>query len=248
VKTNWHTHTYRCSHATGDFEDYIEEAIKHGYTALGFSEHGPLIDNEYHRLKRNQLREYLESFYQAKEKYQDRISLYAGLELEYVPEHDWYYDLLSNDTRIDYLVLGQHCAKVNGRQLYVPNAKEEHHVQYVDDLLVAMRTGYFDFLAHPDLWIKEKTAQAILLSERIINEAIALDLPLELNAHGLRKGVNYPRPFFWEMVAKAGAKVIINSDAHAVNALCDKHVLTLQSRAKELGLNVIHSPDLRKTR
>lgn len=248
MKTNWHTHTYRCTHATGDFVGYIEEAIKHDYTALGFSEHGPLIESEFNRLKRDQLREYLESFHRVKATYQDRINLFVGLELEYVPEHDWYYDLLRNDARIDYLVLGQHYAKVDGRQLYVPHAKEEHHVQYVDGLLTAMRTGYFDFLAHPDIWIKEKTTQSLWLSARIIQEAVTLDLPLELNAHGLRKGANYPRPFFWEMVANAGAKVIINSDAHAVSALRDKHVLALQAHAEKAGLNVIQTPKLRKSR
>ena len=38
---NYHTHTYRCHHAIGKEEDYILNAIKAGYTELGFSDHAP---------------------------------------------------------------------------------------------------------------------------------------------------------------------------------------------------------------
>ena len=37
MKTNYHTHTTRCMHATGDDEDYVLSAIKGGYRILGFS-------------------------------------------------------------------------------------------------------------------------------------------------------------------------------------------------------------------
>ena len=36
MKTNYHTHTTRCMHATGDDEDYVLSAIKGGYRILGF--------------------------------------------------------------------------------------------------------------------------------------------------------------------------------------------------------------------
>ena len=41
MKTNYHTHTTRCMHATGDDEDYVLSAIKGGYRILGFSDHTP---------------------------------------------------------------------------------------------------------------------------------------------------------------------------------------------------------------
>ena len=37
MKTNYHTHTTRCMHATGSDEDYVLSAIKGGYQELGFS-------------------------------------------------------------------------------------------------------------------------------------------------------------------------------------------------------------------
>ena len=41
MKTNYHTHTTRCMHATGSDEDYVLSAIKGGYQELGFSDHTP---------------------------------------------------------------------------------------------------------------------------------------------------------------------------------------------------------------
>lgn len=41
MKTNYHTHTTRCMHATGSDEDYVLSAIKGSYQELGFSDHTP---------------------------------------------------------------------------------------------------------------------------------------------------------------------------------------------------------------
>ena len=42
MKTNYHTHHYLCGHAKGNVEDYVLEAIKHGFTEIGISDHGPI--------------------------------------------------------------------------------------------------------------------------------------------------------------------------------------------------------------
>ena len=38
---NLHTHTWRCSHATGAEEEYILRAIENGIVCMGFSDHIP---------------------------------------------------------------------------------------------------------------------------------------------------------------------------------------------------------------
>ena len=40
-KTNFHTHTARCGHASGEDEQYVRSAIRGGYRVLGFSDHTP---------------------------------------------------------------------------------------------------------------------------------------------------------------------------------------------------------------
>lgn len=36
MRTNYHTHTTRCLHATGSDEEFVLSAIKGGYQELGF--------------------------------------------------------------------------------------------------------------------------------------------------------------------------------------------------------------------
>ena len=91
MKTNYHTHTTRCMHATGSDEDYVLSAIKGGYQELGFSDHTPW---KYHtdyvadmRMLPEELPRYVESLRSLREKYRDQISIKIGLECEYFPAY-----------------------------------------------------------------------------------------------------------------------------------------------------------------
>lgn len=91
MKTNYHTHTTRCMHATGSDEDYVLSAIKGGYQELGFSDHTPW---KYHtdyvadmRMLPEELPGYVESLHSLREKYRDQISIKIGLECEYFPAY-----------------------------------------------------------------------------------------------------------------------------------------------------------------
>jgi histidinol phosphatase-like PHP family hydrolase len=44
---NYHTHTYRCEHASGDCLDYAKVAAAAGLAILGFSDHTPLPDGRW---------------------------------------------------------------------------------------------------------------------------------------------------------------------------------------------------------
>lgn len=39
---NYHTHTWRCMHASGTEREYVEKAIEGGLQILGFSDHTPM--------------------------------------------------------------------------------------------------------------------------------------------------------------------------------------------------------------
>ena len=46
---NYHTHTWRCNHATGQEEEYVLTAVEQGFQILGFSDHAPYLFPEgYH--------------------------------------------------------------------------------------------------------------------------------------------------------------------------------------------------------
>ena len=51
LQRNYHTHTYRCQHATGDVIDYAKAAIEAGLTTLGMSDHAALPDNRWNNVR-----------------------------------------------------------------------------------------------------------------------------------------------------------------------------------------------------
>ena len=67
---NYHTHHNFCGHAEGYAWDYVEEAIKLGFSVLGISDHAPnkLINDWGVRMKESQLDEYLADIESARKK------------------------------------------------------------------------------------------------------------------------------------------------------------------------------------
>ena len=94
MKTNFHTHNYRCGHAVGNVEDYVKVAINEGYSELGISDHAPVPSHYEDRMKMEELGEYLIEIEEAQKKYGDKIKIYKSLEIEYFPEWQEYYDEL----------------------------------------------------------------------------------------------------------------------------------------------------------
>ena len=92
-KINFHTHTKRCKHAMGEDKDYINSAIKNNLDILGFSDHGPYPDNRFGlRMNFNELEEYKSTLEKLKIKFKNFIQIKIGLEIEYLPSDDFYYN------------------------------------------------------------------------------------------------------------------------------------------------------------
>ena len=247
-KTNFHTHVYRCGHATGDVEDYVKEAIKNGYEAIGISDHGPLPDYFFDRMSHNEVEDYLIDVEKAIQKYGDKIKIYKALELEYFKEfHDYYIELKK---RFDYFVLGHHYYGPHKSSWHVTNLKELQ--TYVDELLAAMDSGIFSFVAHPDLFACSYPIwdeHCVEASYKICRKAVELKIPLEINANGVRKGLfskpegmryKYPREEFWHIARECGVKVLINSDCHHAYEFNDEGVELARKLAKEWKVDIIN--------
>lgn len=246
-KTNFHTHVYRCGHAKGDVIDYVNEAIKNNYEAIGISDHGPLPDYLFDRMKLEEVEDYLNDIELVKNKFQDKIKVYKSFELEYFKEFDSHYKKLKEKT--DYLVLGHHYFDFDISSWHV--LTKENLDSYYKKMVEAMRTGYFSFVAHPDLFCfryPKWDENCIKATEEICKASLELDIPLELNANGVRKGLvekfeglryNYPRQEFWEIAKSYGVKVLVNSDCHFPHEFYDDAVKKSVELASEWGLNLL---------
>ena len=254
MKTNFHTHNYRCGHAVGNVEDYVKVAINEGYSELGISDHAPVPSHYEDRMKMEELGEYLIEIEEAQKKYGDKIKIYKSLEIEYFPEWQEYYDELKK--KLDYIILGLHAFRIEGEsKIYSAwNINTEEHVlAYGKYMVKAIESEKFNYIAHPDLYMinyRDWTESCIEVAHMICKTAEKYDVPLEVNANGIRKTLArhpewdrymYQYKEFCEIAAKYNIRTIIGSDAHDFMEMEDEPMEMARTFAKELGLNVIES-------
>jgi histidinol-phosphatase (PHP family) len=229
LKKNYHTHTYRCQHATGTEREYVEAAIEMGITELGFSDHVPCpFRNGYVsriRMTMQQAPEYVETIRRLGAEYRDDIRIFVGFEAEYIPEFYEEQMRLFRNLGCDYLIMGQHFWRSEDQGPYAGSLTEDESRirEYVDSVIEGMRTGSFGYLAHPDL-INYQGMESVYEWEmtRLCRELKELDIPLEINILGRGEGMrHYPSDRFWKIAGKVGNRVILGLDAHSVRQLRD---------------------------
>lgn len=254
--SNFHTHTELCHHATGVAQDYAMQAALDGCAALGFSDHCPYpesFDDAWPaiRMSTEEVPLYLRQIEKAKEN--SLFPVFTGFECEWDARYkSWYQDELMGAYGAEYLILGSHWVTLNGgaRHVYCPNIENNADLnRYIDQTIDGMRSGLFAFLAHPDLFMsghREWDDQAQSCSLAIIDAALDLNLPLEINGLGstreplrTERGMRYQYPYveFWELAAQKGARVICSSDAHA-----PEHVILNAWRARDFALRFGFTP------
>ena len=202
MKTNYHTHTTRCMHATGSDEDYVLSAIKGGYQELGFSDHTPW---KYHtdyvadmRMLPEELPGYVESLHSLREKYRDQISIKIGLECEYFPAYIHWLKEKIKEYQLDYILFGNHHYHTDEKFPYFGHHTENLDMLelYEESAIEGMESGLFCCLAHPDLFMRsypQFDRHCKLISRHICRTAARLHIPLEYNigyvayneAHGI---------------------------------------------------------------
>lgn len=257
MKTNYHTHTYRCGHAEKDVLDYVKKAYESNYSLIGIADHAPMpISGMVGRMHMDELTDYLASIEEAKKLYLGMIDVKSGLEIEYFRHlHPYYESLLE---QVDYLLLAGHFsndhANFSEHSSYACTTHEAI-LNYVDLMIRAMKTGYFTCLVHPDLFLFGVLYFDRFIKsqcERLIQAAIETNTVLEYNANGIRRGkvliqgvldYRYPREAFWRIAAALNAPVILGADAHRLSDLADETIEEAKRNIKRLNLNVItHLP------
>lgn len=159
MAANYHSHTYRCKHARGTEREYIEHAIDTGIRILGFSDHAPhiYVNNPDFvsgiRMSMSELPDYCQTILKLKEEYKDQIEIHLGLELEYSRTDFEKLRPIYIDNGIEYVILATHFIGDEPADIYsgyITSSKEHLHI-YVEQSIEALSTGYFTYMAHPDI-------------------------------------------------------------------------------------------------
>lgn len=261
---NYHTHTYRCGHATGTDEQYVLSAIGAKMNILGFSDHImlPNVSQKLIRGDYSSLDDYVRSINQLKEKYKERIKIHVGFEAEaFKPFYNYYRKLITNGD-IEYLILGNHYdmdpfKNISSNFLKIDN--DEDLYRYRDLAIEAMSTGLFSYFAHPDYFmysIDKFNNSCKDISKDIIHASIKYDCPLEINIGGIKAGklkignsyrYHYPTVEFFKLASKMHAKCIIGVDAHSPETLLDESLQYEAIKfANDLNLNLIDKLNFKK--
>ena len=261
---NYHTHTKRCGHASGEDEEYVLAAIKKGIKVLGFTDHIPYPDRPQEGIRQNTetMIGYLESINALKEKYKDQIEIHIGYEIEYLPEMKWWYEELLNSGKVEYFILGQHLIMEDHKLTWFHYDHVTNVKLMVDHIIEGVKSGLVKYICHPDFFMGEWNEGTIAQYKRLLQAAEDYNLPIELNMQGVRKGYRsnidnihetemryddepkYPYLKFWELASHYNVKVIIGGDYHdPVDILYDSEKICFEI-VRMFNLNLIDKIDI----
>lgn len=255
MKYNYHTHTYRCNHAGSSDERYAEFAYNSGIVELGFADHVPQpgfegIFESWFRMKPEETEGYFNSIRSLKDKYDGKMNILAGFEVEYYPDC---FEVLCEHIEPfapDYFILGQHFTNNEHDGIYVgsPNCPLHALETYVDQVEKAVSTGMFSYLAHPDL-PNYSGDKANLLSayKDLCQIAKGEGIPVECNLLGIQGGRWYPKREFFEVAADVGCDVILGLDAHLPDSfICEDAENNARKMLADCGITPIEKLTLRR--
>lgn len=244
---NYHQHTYRCGHADLDMldEEYVIEYIKMGFKKIAFTDHCPekneIDTREDMRMKYSQREEYLTSIQKLKEKYQDKIEIETGYEIEYLPGEEKNLEELKQE--VDKIILGQHFIYDNDKKLKPLSTDvtftEEDLITYAKFIDKAMELKLPEIVAHPDFFMRSRKIFGKVeekIAHKICQLAEKYNIPLEINLNNIfnttyyenqqynhdtmeqqkkkLKNVIYPCKGFWEIASNYDIKVLYGMDVH----------------------------------
>ena len=111
--SDYHTHHYRCKHASGTIEEYIKKGIHRSLQEIGISDHFPFtfFPERYHKyaMTFEEIPTYFQEIEKLKAKYKD-IVIKTGFEADYfAPTFPKYRKaLLSHYDNLDYIIGSLH--------------------------------------------------------------------------------------------------------------------------------------------
>ena len=161
------------------------------------------------------------------------------------------------------MICGQHCFIKDNKQVFYNSFPHDEKMieKYGKDVVKAIQSGLFKYIAHPDLFMNAYRVwddKAKEVSRKIIEEALKYNVPLEINCNGIRYHYEkqkvsasgrvlenyYPCVEFWKMVKDYGALGIIGVDDHIEKDFLDGVTEEALFFAKQNGIKLVDFLDI----
>lgn len=264
---NYHTHTRLCD-GVGEPEEYVKAAVKKGFEALGFSAHAPLPKPSEWTLQKNEITGYISEINRLKRAYQDSITVYLGLEVDYIPNRMGPASEEITQLDIDYSIGSVHTFEdpVSGNYYGIDGPLEEYEQVfkgiYRENMEELVRSYYgrmreliagdrLDVVGHFDL-VKLRNTGEYSYSETdswyrdevfaTLEELSATGGILEVNTGGMTRGkveTFYPSDWIVKEAYEKNIPVTISSDAHRPDDL-DAYFEEARQLLRSIGFGEIY--------
>lgn len=229
--TDYHVHTPLCRHAEGWPVEMAARAVALGLDELGFADHNPMpAPFDDWRMLHGELAQYFEQVGLARNRFPN-LPIRLGLEMDFLEGCEAWWEQLRGAAAWDFWIGSVHYL-ADGMEVDNPKYLSRYReadpasvwAAYWERYEACIRSGWFDFVAHPDLPKKFGFVPGGDLRrfyEPAIQALVDTGLAYEINTAGLRKDCRelYPARQFVQLAREAGVPVLVNSDAHAVSEL-----------------------------
>lgn len=249
-----HIHSPFCPHGTKDtLDEYVQKAIELGFTEISFTEHSPLPTgfNDPTPMRDSamgleDLYVYLDSVRKVKHRYEDKIKINIGLEVDYIEEYEVETTKFLNEIgpELDDAILSVHFLKhkedyycldyspeVFEQMIFIYGSIESIYQKYYETVLKSIKANLGKYkpkrIGHMTLIRKFQKKFPIQKDfkteiESVLNAMQTSCYELDYNGAGTAKPLcrePYPPNWVIERAKTFGITLVYGSDAHQVKDL-----------------------------
>lgn len=237
--TNYHSHSPYCD-GRSNIEEFIATAIYWGFTSYGVSPHSPIPYPSTCNMLSERVEEYISEMDMLKKKYEGKIEIYTGMEIDYFGE-EWN---ASNDyfqtIPLDYRIASLHFIANQEGEYYDIDGNAQKFIKLVDthfggdiryvvetyfeNMIKMIEIGGYDFIGHPDKISMNASAYTPHITDSTWYKDIVHDYFKFIANKGVMLEVNtkafiphsylFPNASHFKMLKELNIPLVVNSDAH----------------------------------
>ncbi len=252
----FHTHTEFCD-GKSTINEFCNEAIRLNYNKIGFTSHAPVpFENEW-SLDFDKLLNYSKAIDDAKLHYSDRIDIYKGLEVDFIPSYTIAFNQFKRIIKADYFIGSIHLVEnpSNGELWFIDGEKTKYFEtlkqvfngdakiavsQFFEQTRMMIAREKPDVIGHLDKvkmnsnheLFSENDSWYINEVQKTLEAIVEAGSIVEINSRGIYRGKyheTFPSPLIIKECIRLNIPLTLASDAHHISDLDNGFNLSLKT-------------------